>query len=295
MVGSLAAQSDHRFTVYVGDDASNDDIRASCLPFAGLLGIHYHRFKANLGGTDLVGQWSRSVALCSEPWVWMIGDDDELEPGCVAAFHAARAAQPDATLFHFAVRRINANGEVTAEEPQFPPLLTARRFLRARMTFELASYAPDYVFSRAAFLRHGGFQNFPLAWCSDDATWVKLAAETGIRSIDGPRVRWRKSGTNISSQSRSTAKAKTTAHTMYLEWLAEVLPHLPRAADDPNDQELRRLGVRWYFQQDEYVGFRFGLQGALMSARRLSRARFCSWIEAFLRALRADMQNRTAS
>ncbi len=93
---SLAAQTDQAFTVYVGDDASPDDVQALCAAWADKLDLRYTRFDSNVGGQDLVAQWTRCIALSHEPWVWLFSDDDELEPGCVQAWREVAHRQPRA-------------------------------------------------------------------------------------------------------------------------------------------------------------------------------------------------------
>ena len=287
-LASLAAQTDQRFTVYVGDDASPDDVRSLCSGFTDRLDLRYQRFASNLGGHDLVAQWTRCVQWTSEPWVWMIGDDDMLEPGCVAAFHAARRQHPGVTLFHFSVRRIDAAGKLLENEAVFPPVLSARQFLLGRLTFSLASYAPDYVFRRQTFDERGGFQRFPLAWCSDDATWATLAAPAGIRSVPGPRVSWRLSGSNISARSAANANAKIEAHLQFVEWLVVALPDMAQQAGEPDDATLKRWAAYWFFEQAERVGCRFRPGLAWRAARRLARSGVCSVPVALARSVRVN-------
>ena len=85
---SISAQTDKNFRVYVGDDASPDNIKIICERYADTLDIIYHRFEDNLGGRDLVSQWERCIGLSSEPWVWLFCDDDIMDPECVSAFYA---------------------------------------------------------------------------------------------------------------------------------------------------------------------------------------------------------------
>ena len=292
-LASLAEQSDPRFDVVVGDDASADDVAGVCARYASRLNLRYHRFEFNLGRQDLVAQWMRCVQLSTQAWVWMIGDDDVLEAGCVAAFYAARRAEPQAELFHFAVRRIDADGAVLGDELPFESPCSARRFLLTRLKFERASYAPDYVFSRVAFDRVGGFQPFALAWCSDDATWALLAARHGIHSVDGPRVRWRLSGSNISSRSAHNAAIKVQAQLAFVEWLAAALPRLPLAPADPSDAALRQWARSWFFEQCQRVGGRFTVAQAWASSRRLKRAIGAPLAGSLLRAMRCNWQLRS--
>lgn len=291
---SLAAQTDQAFTVYVGDDASPDDVQALCAAWADKLDLRYTRFDTNVGGQDLVAQWTRCIALSHEPWVWLFSDDDELEPGCVQAWREATGRQPQADLFHFDVLRIDAQGQPLHDEPAFPARLSSRGFLQSRLLFKLASYAPDYVFRRSALQAVGGFQTFPLAWCSDDATWVKLAAlGGGVQAVRGPRVRWRLSGSNISSQTNvHLAQAKIEAWLQFLEWLDAQVSALPREAGDADDLTLLRHARYWFYQQVRHVGLPFRRLRWWALARRLGRLQQHSAAGAVLRMLQSDWRSR---
>ena len=214
---SLADQTDKRFHVYVGDDASEDDIESICNEFSERLNITYVRFSENLGRQDLVSHWTRCISLADEDWVWLFSDDDILENGCVEAFHGFDKSCCD--LIHYNVDIIDSEGNVM-ERSRFPELMSSRDFLKGRFRKSMRSYAVEYVFRRRVFLRLGGFVNFDLAWNSDDATWIRLSDYRGIRTIDGPRVHWRRSGVNITGTADSrTAVRKINASLAYLQWL----------------------------------------------------------------------------
>jgi hypothetical protein len=71
-------------------------------------------------------------------------------------------------------------------------------------------------------LGEGKFEKFDLAWCSDDATWVKFAKKTGITTIDtNALVYWRYSGENISALNidESVLFRKLNAKVVYLNWV----------------------------------------------------------------------------
>ena len=69
---SLAAQTCKDFTVYVGDDCSPSDFRSLVDEYVDKIDIRYTRFEDNLGGKDLVAQWTRCVDLTNgEPWLWL--------------------------------------------------------------------------------------------------------------------------------------------------------------------------------------------------------------------------------
>jgi glycosyltransferase involved in cell wall biosynthesis len=255
---SIADQTTRAFTVYVGDDASPHDLESICRPFADRFRLEYTRFDRNLGGEDLVAQWTRCLALSREPWVWLFSDDDVMEPTCVAEVLARIEADAGAyDLYHFDVRQIDAAGAVTRECAPFAEVTSSLRFALERFYLRLDSFAPDYVFSREALERSGGFQRFPLAWCTDDATWIKLGRRSGIRAIRGPKVRWRLSGQNVTSFHAALAERKFGAALEYLEWLGRHLAHDPPRAGEPSVAELRGGARYWLADQARYARFSF--------------------------------------
>lgn len=288
-LASIAAQTVRDFVLYVGDDASPDELAPICARWAGRIDLRYTRFEHNLGARDLAAQWQRCVALCSEPWVWLFSDDDVMPPDGVARLLAAIRDEGAAfELFHFDVDRLDAEGRVVRREPAFPPLLSVREFARRRLRFELASFAPDYVFSRAAFERAGGFVPFARAWGSDDATWMTLAARGGIRTIAGTRVGWRDSGANISSQHGADRLAKTWAQIEFLQWLDRFLLEHPAAAGEPPDAEVLRWARPWFFRQAKTMKLRFLPAHAAPMSRALSQVRGLSRLRVLLAMLRSD-------
>ena len=262
-LASIAQQQVRNFRVYVGDDASPADLWRICKPFADQFDLHYVRFETNLGQRDLVAHWNRCVHLSSEPWVWLFSDDDLMEPACTARLQDAINKQGSSVeVFHFNVTKIDGAGAVLARLPAFPPLLSGRAFVLGRLQFALQSFAPDFVFARAAFDRVGGFVNFPLAWCSDDASWVAMAGQKGICTLDGPRVHWRLSGQNISAKSPASHAQMFEALVQYLAWLNQhLLAYPPQRGDLANEQVLA-WAPTWFFRQLDYMQAHLTVQQA---------------------------------
>ena len=215
---SISDQADKRFVVYVGDDASPEDLKGICDMYAGKIDIRYTRFGDNMGGHDLVAQWARCVTLSTEDWVWLFSDDDTMSPDCTATFH--RTCKHGKSLLRFNIDVIDRESNVI-ERCDFPPHVSASRFVSRRAVRGLRSYAVEYVFRRQDFLSSGGFVNFDLAWNSDDATWVRLASMSGgIHTMNGGRVQWRRSGSNITSENNpSVVERKMKASLDYVAWL----------------------------------------------------------------------------
>ena len=257
-LGSLERQTDKSFIVYVGDDASPYDLASICEPFKATMELRYHRFAANMGQSNLVGHWTRCLSLSSEPWVWLFSDDDVMEDGCVkAVLDRIRKDAGAIDIYHFDVLEIDVQGYVVREAKGFPDHLSSYAFALARTSLTISSYAPDYVFSRAAWLRAGGFEKFPLAWCSDDATWIKIALRAGIHTIRGQKIRWRMSGVNISSASKHSAVEKLVAASQYVGWFSRFLRENPPPVGEPSAAMLRESSLRWLVRHSQYLGARF--------------------------------------
>ena len=86
---SLADQTDERFKVYIGDDASPENPTEIVKQYRGKFDFVYHRFETNLGSISLPQQWERCIALTAdEEWIMILGDDDYLGENVVEQFYA---------------------------------------------------------------------------------------------------------------------------------------------------------------------------------------------------------------
>lgn len=241
-LASLANQTCKDFTVYVGDDCSPNDFGSIIRDYQDKLDIHYTRFENNLGSKDLVAQWERCVDLTQgEPWLWLFSDDDELEANCVEQFYKIIADNPKTSLVHFDVKVIDADGNDVKNKKfvkaDFAEHFTAKEYAQARLRYKINSFVVEYVFHKDTFMECGRFQNFDMAWGSDDATWIKLSKEDGITTTKGAHVRWRLSDANITPRRNpETLIRKVNSVTHYLDFLDNLF----------NDKRLEKL-YYWYF------------------------------------------------
>lgn len=229
-VASIAAQTCKDFTLYVGNDNSSDEIENICNEYSDKIDIRYHKFSENLGGHDLVAQWERCIDLSEgEPWIWLFSDDDMMSPDCVECFYEEIRNGANFDIYHVNVDVVDEEDNII-RHTYFPPLVTSRDFLRAKLQGRISSYVVEYIFNRQAFMSLGRFQKFDMAWSSDDATWIKLSLEKGIKTIEGEcKVKWRKSGENISpnNQNVSIVKRKIAADIEYTKWIFHTLKLKP--------------------------------------------------------------------
>ena len=246
---SIAAQTDQRFQLYVGDDASPEPVENVVREFSGKISLRYQRFNENLGKKSLVGHWTRCLKLTSEPWLWIFSDDDLMEPGCVAAFYAElekTAGQHDAYRFNTIVEKTSSRfpGGGTEAKPPHPKLQSGKDFLCSQLRGPNNSNMQEIIFARAAWLRVG-IPDFPLAWAADDAFIASLGEPRPLCAIAAPRIHWRWSDDNITgSSSRAVARIKLRAAARYSEWAFQFL----RAQKMPPSEAVQITEDSYYTQ-----------------------------------------------
>lgn len=224
---SIARQTCRDFVLYIGDDASPEPLEEVVRTFADRLPIVYHRFPENMGRHDLPGHWDRCIALSAEPVVWLFSDDDLMPADGVARVLDAVARYGQFRFFaRFPLTVVDACGQPKRSNPPLPTdAVSGYDFLRSKLMGEIDSAACEYVFSRDLWQQANGFIKFPLAWCSDDATWTRFAElADGLRPLPGAPVCWRNAeGMNISDSACYDAE-KLRATALFLRWIARYFP-----------------------------------------------------------------------
>jgi glycosyltransferase involved in cell wall biosynthesis len=217
---SISNQNDKGFNVYIGDDNSPEDIYEVVRQFENGLKISYKKFDDNLGATNLTQHWERCIDLAQdEKWIWLFSDDDLMDTNCVSMFrHALAATNSMYDIYRFNSKIINHDGAVVQNNMLHPPVQDACRFAISRLELQSNSYAAEYIFLKRKYIGSGKFVSFPLAWSSDDATWISLGYDKGIYTIQNSFVYWRYSFSNISA-SQKFIKEKIEASVQYLVWL----------------------------------------------------------------------------
>jgi glycosyltransferase involved in cell wall biosynthesis len=218
---SLANQSDKRFKVYIGDDASLENPSAIIEKYQGKLDLVYHRFETNLGGTSLVQQWNRCIALSSdEEWLMILGDDDYIDKNVVAAFYAQleEVCELNIKVIRFATRVHELDGTYSKiythqKVEKSTDFFYNKFFNRSRGSLS------EQIFSREAYLKHK-FRDFPLAWGSDNFAWLDFTNFGDIYTINEAVVYFRISTENISRKGYKD-EIKNEARYLYFTLIIE--------------------------------------------------------------------------
>jgi glycosyltransferase involved in cell wall biosynthesis len=215
---SIADQSCKDFTLYIGDDASPENLYSIVKPYENKIRIIYKMFNENLGNRSLTKQWERCINLSvEEPYVWLFSDDDEMSSDAVACFYEEinRSAGFDLFRFNMNIQFVNEERILTCT---YPALQSEIDFFENRINRSMYSCVSQFIFSRKAYLLNNGFVEFPLAWSSDDATWLIFSKGKGIKKIEHASITWRLTeGYNITSDP-GLDKSKAKAEFLYALW-----------------------------------------------------------------------------
>lgn len=218
-IESLSNQTDKRFTVYIGDDASPEDPTILLNKYQGKFDFEYHRFDSNLGEIALTKQWERCIAMTKkEEWIMILGDDDYLSDTVVEQFYIHLPEfQLKANVVRFASQLVYESEKIKSKIYTNPVWETAtdsfyRKFKRIAM-----SSLSEYVFSKKAYEKYG-FHDYPLAWNSDDRAWLDFSDDKPIYSINGSLVYPRMSNINITGR-RDNLELKNQSSAAFYDFL----------------------------------------------------------------------------
>jgi hypothetical protein len=198
---SLANQTDKRFNVYIGDDASPEDPYNLLENYKEKIEFYYQKFEKNLGSISLVKQWERCIALTrEEEWIMILGDDDYLDITTVDSWYKNYDLFCNKSkVIRFASKMINEEANSVSDTFNHPIWESATDSFYRKSIYLTRSSLSEYVFSRDEYLKYG-FHDFPLAWHSDDKAWLDLSDNKPIFSINESIVYVRISENSISGK-----------------------------------------------------------------------------------------------
>lgn len=205
---SLKNQTDKRFNVYIGDDASPENPKNLLKKYKEAFPCHYKRFDSNLGRISLVKQWERSLSMVKdEKWVMILGDDDTISNNFVEAFykHIDEINQLNIHVIRYSTVVVNAKDEQISKKHEHPKLETSTDFLIRKFKGGTRSSLSEYVFKKEK-VDAIKFKNFPLAWSSDTLAVVEFSEDKNIFTINEALMYFRLSDINITGQSDSIEK-----------------------------------------------------------------------------------------
>ncbi|MBS7231897.1 glycosyltransferase family 2 protein [Flavobacterium psychroterrae] len=202
---SLKTQTDKRFKVYIGNDASPENPISLLDKFKDAFEYSYHYFDSNLGGISLVKQWERCIELTdNEEWIMILGDDDVLSNNVIEQFYnnQEEITNQNINVVRFSTKVINEKGEVFSDKFEHPVLETGQDFLARKFSKKTRSSLSEYLFKKE-IVKQKNFRHLPLAWHSDDLAVLEFSMPNFIYSINDAQLLIRVSNLSITGDSSS--------------------------------------------------------------------------------------------
>lgn len=173
-LASLAQQTDQRFQVYIGDDASPIPPTELLEKYQGKFSFTYRRFTENLGSISLAKQWERCIDMMQkEEWFMILGDDDFLSANYVEEFykHLELVEKNKINVIKYTSLEIDEKGDVQKIKKEEPLIKSSLEHFFDKFVHEGRSSLSEHTFRKSAYKKYG-FLEMPLAWHSDD--WAQL-------------------------------------------------------------------------------------------------------------------------
>ncbi|MFQ6601623.1 glycosyltransferase family A protein [Flavobacterium sp. C3NV] len=198
---SLSSQTDKRFKVYIGNDASPENPSLLLEKYTGKFDFSYQSFQNNLGSISLSQHWDRCIAFTGdEKWIMILGDDDYLDKNIVKLWYENFDEFNNKThIVRYATKRVGERNNNNTNFYTHPVLEKASDSYFRRVRGETRSSLSEYVFSKESYSKYG-FKSYPLAWHSDDKAWLDFSDKKSIYSINESNVFVRISDFSISGK-----------------------------------------------------------------------------------------------
>ncbi|MGG5208987.1 glycosyltransferase [Chryseobacterium sp. MIQD13] len=217
---SVENQTDKRFTLYIGNDASPENPEILIAETLKSVDYQYFNYQENKGGSNLAMQWERVIAEThDEEWIMVLGDDDVLEENFVEEFynHVEKVKNFNISLIKFSQINIDENSKISGKATSAPETYSSKKFIYDRMTGAFPSSLSENIFTRSTYEKYR-FKQLPLAWHSDDLAILEFSDLKDFFFIAESKVRVRISTDSISGQDNSS-KEKQFATYLFCEHL----------------------------------------------------------------------------
>lgn len=243
---SICNQTCKDFVLYIGDDCSPDDISPILNKYKNEIDVVYKRFDNNIGSENLVYQWNRCVDLVQdEEWVWLFSDDDLMDRNCVKEFYnALKKTNKSFDIYGFTPIKFKNNLENLN-----PPLKSYQEyqdqyeFIINLLNLSYRAHGTNFIFLRKLLNETGGFINFPLAWGSDLASWVKFAKKGTFYSMQNSNVYFRTSVEQLSGI--KYVEEKIDAYILFCKWINNPINYSDKYSEKQK-LEIRNLSKLWF-------------------------------------------------
>lgn len=283
---SLSAQTDKRFNVYIGDDASPESPDLILEKYKKYIDFKYYRFNNNVGGDSLSKHWERCINLTNqEDWIMILGDDDVLGKEVVSEWYKKfNLFENKSNVIRFSTIVINDEFKLLSDPFFHPEWESVTDFFFRKINGKTRSSMSEYVFSRKSFLKYK-FQDYPLAWHTDDAAWFDFSDLRSVFSINDAFVYVRASDFSISGN-QNNLKAKSKATFKFYNYLLTVKAGL--FSEEQKDQLLLRI-MNSYLNDKKKLTYFFVISVICLKNNKLIQ--YFNFLSSIFRSLKISVNN----
>lgn len=209
---SLKNQTDKRFHVYIGNDASRENPEELLKEFMGDFKFTYQEFKKNIGASSLTQQWDRCINMMKdEEWFMILGDDDYLGINVVEEFYKdIEYINVNHNVVRFSLQVVDEASLVISEICINPIIEKPFDAHFKKVSGEVIGSLSEYIFRKSAYLKFR-FKEYDLAWGSDNRAVIDFSEKKTIYSINEAFVSFRISKSNITGSGDVEIKNRSLA------------------------------------------------------------------------------------
>lgn len=164
-----------------------------------------------------IKNWNSIINLSKGVLFAILSDDDYYDLNFLSEINKLYLKYPDTEIFRCRSRIVNELNETIDYTSIFPEQETIVDFIWHRLSGYRKQFLSEFIVRREALIEIGGFVSFENAWCSDDATWIKMVDRKGmVISTNKILCNYRYSTQSITSLANS--KSKLIAINQYTLW-----------------------------------------------------------------------------
>lgn len=217
-INSILQQTYPYFELVVVDDCSPEELKAVVSSYSDER-ITYIRNSKNIGGENLVKQWTNSIQYAKGDYIVLAADDDLYHRDFLKECIALAEKYPQADLIRSRVEQIDENGGLIGLDGILPEFCSKYAFVFYWLQATAFTCIGNFMF-RASVLKQKGFIDFPCAFGSDTASAINMA-EHGVANTKEMLFKFRISSIHLSSN-RNRLSEKLDANTLLFKWLRDL-------------------------------------------------------------------------
>lgn len=222
-IDSVMAQTYSCFELIILNDASPESIDEIVSKYNDPR-IRYYKNDKNVGAERIVDNWNKCLEYATGDYLICMGDDDKLLPCCLEEYAKLIEKFPGLDVYHGWTEIIDEESVPYSIQQQRPEQESVYAAIWGRMHGRL-QYIGDSLFAVESLRKAGGFYYLPFAWGSDDITFFRAAAASGVANTQVPVFQYRENRYSISSS--GFVDGKMDALMDYFQWIDTFLEHHP--------------------------------------------------------------------